>query len=141
MSTPAFSSAAANRSDVAKARSRGRSATRLVLSDQMRADMVDGLRTWAKAPGGRGSVVETVSHDGWRVDQVRDGLGVVGFVFDDCEAVEVDVVELADEAGQVEVAGADDDVFPHTVTTEDKVFVVDAVETVREAFGPLDGLA
>ena len=74
--------AAANRSDVAKARSRGRSATRLVLSDQMRADMVDGLRTWAKAPGGRGSVVETVSHDGWRVDQVRDGLGVVGFVFE-----------------------------------------------------------
>ena len=74
--------AAANRSDVAKARSRGRSATRLILSDRMRADMIDGLRTWANAPGGRGSVVDTIDHDGWRVDQVRDGLGVVGFVFE-----------------------------------------------------------
>ena len=74
--------AAANRSDVAKARSRGRSATRLVLSDRMRADMIEGLRSWATAPGGRGSVVDTVRHEGWRVDQVRDGLGVVGFVFE-----------------------------------------------------------
>ena len=74
--------AAANRSDVAKARSRGRSATRLILGDQMRQDMIDGLRTWAKAPGSRGSIEETISHEGWRVDQVRDGLGVVGFVFE-----------------------------------------------------------
>lgn len=74
--------AAANRSDVARARSRGRSATRLILSDRMRADMTDGLRTWATAPGGRGSVMDTIHHDGWRVDQVRDGLGVVGFVFE-----------------------------------------------------------
>ncbi len=74
--------AAANRSDVARARSRGRSATRLILSDRMRADMIDGLRSWRDAPGGRGSVVETIDHDGWRVDQVRGGLGVVGFVFE-----------------------------------------------------------
>ena len=74
--------AAANRSDVARARSRGRSATRLILSDRMRADMIDGLRTWANAPGGRGSVMDTIHHDRWRVDQVRDGLGVVGFVFE-----------------------------------------------------------
>lgn len=74
--------AAANRSDVARARSRGRSATRLILSDRMRADMIGGLRSWRDAPGGRGSVVETIDHDGWRVDQVRDGLGVVGFVFE-----------------------------------------------------------
>ena len=44
--------------------------------------MIDGLRSWRDAPGGRGSVVETIDHDGWRVDQVRDGLGVVGFVFE-----------------------------------------------------------
>jgi glutamate-5-semialdehyde dehydrogenase len=74
--------AAANRSDVARARARGRSATRLILSDRMRFDMVDGLRSWRDAPTGRGSVVETIDHAGWRVDQVRDRLGVVGFVFE-----------------------------------------------------------
>jgi glutamate-5-semialdehyde dehydrogenase len=74
--------AAANRSDVARAKARGRSATRLVLSDRMRADMIDGLRSWSDAPAGRGSVIESIEHEGWRVDQVRDGLGVVGFVFE-----------------------------------------------------------
>jgi glutamate-5-semialdehyde dehydrogenase len=74
--------AAANRSDVARARARGRSATRLELSDRMRSDMIDGLRSWRDAAGGRGTVAETITHDGWRVDQVRDGLGVVGFVFE-----------------------------------------------------------
>jgi glutamate-5-semialdehyde dehydrogenase len=74
--------AAANRNDVARAKSRGRSATRLVLSDRMRADMIEGLRSWSGAPAGRGSVVESIEHEGWRVDQVRDGLGVVGFVFE-----------------------------------------------------------
>ncbi len=70
--------AAANRSDVAKARARGRSATR----HKMRADMIEGLRSWSDAQTGRGSVVETTQHEGWRVDQVRGGLGVVGFVFE-----------------------------------------------------------
>jgi len=74
--------AAANAEDVERARSRGRSVTRLVLSDRMRADMVDGLRSWRDAPTGRGRVTGSVEHDGWRVDQVRDGLGVVGFVFE-----------------------------------------------------------
>ncbi|MEN8113276.1 MAG: aldehyde dehydrogenase family protein [Actinomycetota bacterium] len=74
--------AAANRSDVARAKSRGRSATRLVLSDRMRAEMINGLRSWRDAPTGRGSVAETIDHAGWRVDQVRDRLGVVGFVFE-----------------------------------------------------------
>ncbi len=74
--------AAANRTDVARARSRGRSATRLELSERMRADMIAGLRSWRDAPGGRGSVAETIHHEGWRVDQVRDGLGIVGFVFE-----------------------------------------------------------
>ncbi|MEN8235557.1 MAG: aldehyde dehydrogenase family protein [Actinomycetota bacterium] len=74
--------AAANRSDVARAKSRGRSATRLVLSDRMRAGMIEGLRSWRDAPTGRGSVAETIEHSGWRVDQVRDRLGVVGFVFE-----------------------------------------------------------
>lgn len=74
--------AAANAEDVASARERGRSVTRLVLSDRMRLDMIDGLRSWRDAPSGRRRVVETIDHDGWSLDLVADGLGVVGFVFE-----------------------------------------------------------
>ena len=74
--------AAANELDVALARERGRSATRLVLDDTMRNDMVEGLLGWANAPSGRGRVVETVHHDDWRIELVSDGLGVIGFVFE-----------------------------------------------------------
>ena len=74
--------AAANEADIASAKERGRSTTRLELTDQMRADMIDGLRGWAAQPAGRGQVVESVEHDGWKVEQVRAGLGVVGFVFE-----------------------------------------------------------
>lgn len=78
-----FSSiAAANRQDVEGARSRGRSTTRLELSGQTRRDMIEGLRMWAALPGTRGRVVETVEHDGWKVEQVQAGLGVIGFVFE-----------------------------------------------------------
>lgn len=74
--------AAANHRDVETARGRGRSTTRLTLSDKMRADMVDGLRTWAGRPDGRSEIIETVTHPGWRAELVRSGLGVVGFVFE-----------------------------------------------------------
>lgn len=74
--------AEANAADVELARSRGRSTTRLILSDKMRTDMVEGLRGWAGRPGGRGEVIETVQHDRWRAELVRAGLGVVGFVFE-----------------------------------------------------------
>ncbi len=74
--------ASANAADVEAARNRGRTTTRLFLSDTMRRDMIEGLRMWRDAPGGRGEVVESIEHEGWRVDQVRSGLGVVGFVFE-----------------------------------------------------------
>ena len=74
--------AEANADDVRSARARGRSTTRLVLSDRMRADMVAGLRGWAEAPSARGALVERVEHTGWSVELVRAGLGVVGFVFE-----------------------------------------------------------
>lgn len=74
--------AAANAADVEDARARGRSTTRLVLSERMRTDMVEGLRGWQAMDSGRGMVTETVGHDGWRVEQVRDRLGVIGFVFE-----------------------------------------------------------
>lgn len=73
---------AANDEDVARAKDRGRSTTRLVLSDQMRADMVAGLRVWRDAPPVRGAVRDRIEHDGWVVEEVVDGLGVVAFVFE-----------------------------------------------------------
>jgi glutamate-5-semialdehyde dehydrogenase len=74
--------AAANEADVEDARARGRSVTRLVLSDTMRRDMVDGLRGWRDQPTVRGSVTERVEHEGWSLENVKAGLGVVGFVFE-----------------------------------------------------------
>ena len=74
--------AAANAKDVEAARARGRSTTRLVASPRMRADMVEGLRRWRDAPATSERVVETVEHEGWRVEQVTAPLGVVAFVFE-----------------------------------------------------------
>ncbi len=74
--------AAANEADIAAARERGRSTTRLELTDKMRSDMIAGLEGWAHQPSGRGQIVDSQQHDGWRVDQIRSGLGVVGFVFE-----------------------------------------------------------
>ena len=74
--------ATANAEDVDRARARGRSVTRLTLSEKMRADMVAGLRTWATLPSTRGQVVQDLEHDGWRLERFRDRLGVVAFVFE-----------------------------------------------------------
>lgn len=74
--------AAANDADIVSAQARGRTTTRLELTAQMRADMIAGLRTWSGTTSLRNQVDETIEHDGWKVDQVRSGLGVVGFVFE-----------------------------------------------------------
>jgi glutamate-5-semialdehyde dehydrogenase len=74
--------AKANVADVADARARGRSTTRLVASDAMRRDMISGLRAWRDAEPARGRVLERIEHAGWSVEQVMAPLGVVGFVFE-----------------------------------------------------------
>ncbi|MEO1060977.1 MAG: aldehyde dehydrogenase family protein [Actinomycetota bacterium] len=74
--------AEANDADVERARERGRSTTRLQLSDRMRADMVAGLHGWRDAPSQRDRLVEEIQHDGWRIEQRTAGLGAVGFVFE-----------------------------------------------------------
>lgn len=74
--------AAANQADIESAQARGRTTTRLELSATMRVDMISGLHTWANAGSTRNQIDETISHDGWQVDQVTSGLGVVGFVFE-----------------------------------------------------------
>ncbi|MDB5451492.1 MAG: proA [Caulobacteraceae bacterium] len=72
----------ANDEDVARANARGRSTTRLIASPGMRQDMIEGLKAWAGASGGRGRVVERVDHAGWTIEQLTAPLGVVGFVFE-----------------------------------------------------------
>lgn len=74
--------AAANVADVQRATERGRSTTRLVLGDAMRADMIAGLRGWADLDAGRDAVDRVVEHEGWRLEARRAPLGVVGFVFE-----------------------------------------------------------
>ncbi len=74
--------AQANADDVAAARSKGRSTTRLVLDDRMRHDMVSGLRGWRDSTSRRGGVIGETRHDKWSVQAHRAPLGVVGFVFE-----------------------------------------------------------
>ncbi len=74
--------AAANRADIDRARQRGRTTTRLELTNDMRSSMIDGLRVWAEMDGGRDRVERTVTHNGWSVTARRAPLGVVGFVFE-----------------------------------------------------------
>jgi glutamate-5-semialdehyde dehydrogenase len=74
--------AAANQADIVAAKAKGRSTTRLTLTPKMRADMIAGLRGWRDATTTRDSVVKTINHEGWQVDQLTAGLGVVGFVFE-----------------------------------------------------------
>jgi glutamate-5-semialdehyde dehydrogenase len=72
----------ANEADLAAARARGRSTTRLAADEKMRRDMIGGLEEWRALPSPRGTITATIAHQGWRVEQVLDGLGVVGFVFE-----------------------------------------------------------
>ena len=74
--------ARANAADVADAERRGRATGRLTLSAAMRADMIAGLRTWRNITTVRSQLMSEVQHDGWKVQQWRDPLGVVGFVFE-----------------------------------------------------------
>ncbi len=74
--------AAANAEDVAQARARGRSTTRLVVGEAMRDDMAAGLRMWRDAPSPRGRQIERLARDGFEIEQLTAPLGVVGFVFE-----------------------------------------------------------
>ena len=72
----------ANQRDEESARARGRSVTRLVLSENMRRDMIAALLMWRDAPMSRDSVVSKTEHVGWSVEQRAAPLGVLGFVFE-----------------------------------------------------------
>lgn len=72
----------ANAEDVASARGRGRSTTRLVLSSKMRSDMVSAFRMWRDLDMEPNVLIDETKHDGWTVEQWRSPLGVIGFVFE-----------------------------------------------------------
>ena len=72
----------ANQRDEESARARGRSVTRLVLSENMRRDMIAALLMWRDAPMSRDSVASRTEHIGWSVEQRVAPLGVLGFVFE-----------------------------------------------------------
>ncbi len=72
----------ANEGDVREARARGRSITRLEVGERMRGEMIRGLQAWEALPPARGVRDSLVVHEGWTVEQIRDGLGVIGFVFE-----------------------------------------------------------
>ena len=71
-----------NDADVEEAKSRGRSTTRLVADEKLRRGMIEGLRGWIDSTSRRGAVVETIEHEGWRVELIGAELGVVAFVFE-----------------------------------------------------------
>jgi len=72
----------ANVADVERAAARARATGRLTLSAGMRADMIAGLRTWRDIETRRSQQVAATEHAQWTVEQWRDPLGVVGFVFE-----------------------------------------------------------
>src|SRR5207244_7592272 len=69
-------------SDVERAKQTGRSTTRLVATEKMRAAMIDGLLAWAKAPSHRGEIIERREAGDWSIERRRAPLGVVAFVFE-----------------------------------------------------------
>ena len=79
-----------NETDVEGARRRGRSTTRLGVSDAMRGTMIKGLQGWAAMPTRRGRLLDAVHHDGYRIELVGAALGVVAFVFEGRPNVLVD---------------------------------------------------
>jgi glutamate-5-semialdehyde dehydrogenase len=74
--------AGVNEQDVARAKEKGRSTTRLVADDKMRKNMIEGLRQWRDLASRRDKVIGTIRHDGWCVDEVVSPCGVVAFVFE-----------------------------------------------------------
>lgn len=72
----------ANQRDVEEAQKRGRSVTRLMLSEKMRSDMVAAFVMWRDSVSRPFSHLESYQHDGWSIEQWKAPLGVVGFVFE-----------------------------------------------------------
>ena len=73
---------AANEEDVERAKSTGRSTTRLLIDEKMRTEMIGSLRMWRDLRDTRDVLGNSVEHPTWNVQERRAPLGVVGFVFE-----------------------------------------------------------
>jgi glutamate-5-semialdehyde dehydrogenase len=71
----------ANDRDVDDAIRKGRSTTRLILSEKMRIEMITALHMWRDL-GDSPTTPETVQHDSWTVEARKAPLGIIGFVFE-----------------------------------------------------------
>ena len=60
-----------NDQDVADAKAKGRSITRLVANEQCRQNMMSGLLDFKQQAVQRVSAISDVHHDGWSVDVVK----------------------------------------------------------------------
>ena len=74
--------AVANQEDVERAKSAGRSTTRLLIDEKMRTEMIGSLRMWRDLRDTRDVFGHSVEHPTWNVQERRAPLGVVGFVFE-----------------------------------------------------------
>lgn len=127
--------AAANAADVADARERGRSTTRLELTDKMRSDMIAGLRTWRDMPSVRGRVLDRIDHPGWSVELLAAGLGPVGFVFEGRPNVFADACGVLRSGNSVVFRIGSD------ALGTARAIVEHALEPARAAAGLPDGVA
>lgn len=73
---------AANEADVDRTRAKGRSTTRLEVTDSMLGAMREALELWRDTAVRPNVAAETIDHGTWTVDVVRAPLGVVAFVFE-----------------------------------------------------------
>ncbi|MGB9586900.1 MAG: aldehyde dehydrogenase family protein [Armatimonadota bacterium] len=71
-----------NEADVNRAKEKGRSTTRLVADEKMRKNMIAGLHQWRDLPSRRDKPLNSITHDGWSVEEIVSPCGVVGFVFE-----------------------------------------------------------
>lgn len=74
--------ARANAQDVADARLRHRSVTRLEMNSAMRHDMIRAFEMWRDLPLEPLTLESAIEHQGFTVEQWRAPLGVIGFVFE-----------------------------------------------------------
>lgn len=82
--------AGANEVDVASAEARGRSTTRLRLTDAMWTGMREALAMWRDLDVRTEQPLSRLDHGTWAVEEWRSPLGVVGFVFEGRPNVLVD---------------------------------------------------
>jgi len=71
-----------NEDDVKTAERNQKSTTRLIADDTCRKNMIEGLKQFQNQPINRHSTMNTVTHETWSVELLKNPLGIVGFVFE-----------------------------------------------------------